>query len=59
VLVERFCFALADARETQPGPIVAERRDKALDSALLASWRNLRERGTFYLRPVRGRQAAP
>jgi len=52
VLVERFCFALADARETQPGLIVAERRDKALDSALLASWRNLRERGTSYLRPA-------
>jgi len=51
VLVERFCFALADARETQPGSIVAERRDKALDSALLAAWRQLRERGTAYLRP--------
>ena len=52
VLVERFCFALADARETQPGLIVAERRDKALDTALLASWRNLQERGTSYLRPA-------
>jgi hypothetical protein len=52
VLVERFFFALADARETQPGLIVAERRDKALDSALLASWRHLRERGTSYLRPA-------
>jgi hypothetical protein len=52
VLVERFCFALADARETQPGLIVAERRDKALDSALLASWRHLRKRGTSYLRPA-------
>jgi len=29
VLVERFCFALADTRETQPGAIVAERRDQA------------------------------
>ena len=52
VLVERFCFALADARETRPGLIVAERRDKALDSALLASWRHLREQGTAYLRPA-------
>ena len=52
VLVERFCFSLADARETQPGLIVAERRDKALDSALLASWRHLREQGTSYLRPA-------
>jgi len=51
VLVERFCFALADTRQTQPGAIVAERRDKALDSALLAAWRHLRERGTAYLRP--------
>ena len=50
-MVERFCFALADARETQPGAIVAERRDQALDSALLASWQHLRERGTAYLRP--------
>jgi hypothetical protein len=51
VLVERFCFALADTQETQPGVIVAERRDQALDSALLASWQHLRERGTAYLRP--------
>jgi len=51
VLVGRFCFALADAHETQPGAIVAERRDQALDSALLASWQHLRERGTAYLRP--------
>jgi len=41
-----------NAQETQPGLIVAERRDKALDSALLASWRNLRESGTSYLRPA-------
>lgn len=52
VVVERFCFALADAREPQPGLIVAERRDKSLDSALLASWRHLREQGTSYLRPA-------
>jgi Protein of unknown function (DUF3800) len=52
VLVERFCFALADTRETQPGVIVAERRDQALDSALLASWQHLRDRGTSYLRPA-------
>ena len=52
VLVERFCFALADAREARPGLIVAERRGKALDSALLASWRHLREQGTSYLRPA-------
>ena len=51
VLVERFCFALADTAETQPGVIVAERRDQALDSALLASWQHMRERGTAYLRP--------
>lgn len=51
VLVERFCFALADAHETQPGAIVAERRDQVLDSALLASWQHLRQRGTAYLRP--------
>jgi hypothetical protein len=51
VLVERFCFALADTQETQPGVIVAEPRDQALDSALLASWQHLRERGTAYLRP--------
>jgi hypothetical protein len=51
VLVERFCFALADAQETQPGVIVAERRDQALDSALLATWQHLRERGTAHLRP--------
>ena len=51
VLVERLCFALADARETQRGLIVAERRDQALDSALLASWRHLREQGTSYLLP--------
>jgi hypothetical protein len=51
VLVERFCFALTDTQETQPGVIVAERRDQALDSALLASWQHLRERGTAYLRP--------
>jgi hypothetical protein len=52
VLVERCCFAPADALETQPGVIVAERRDQALDSALLASWRHPRERGTAYLRPM-------
>ena len=51
VLVERFCFALSDTQETQPGVIVAERRDQALDSALLATWQHLRERGTAYLRP--------
>jgi hypothetical protein len=32
--------------------MVAERRDKALDSALLASWRNLQERGASHLRPI-------
>lgn len=51
VLVEPFCFALADTQEAQPGAIVAERRDRTLDSALLASWQHLRERGTAYLRP--------
>jgi len=51
VLVERLCFALADSRDNEPGVIVAERRDQALDSALLAAWRHLRERGTAYLRP--------
>ena len=51
VLVERFCFALADTQETNPGVIVAERRDQALDSVLLASWKHLRERGTASLRP--------
>jgi hypothetical protein len=51
VLVERFCFALAHTQETQPGVIVAERRDQPLDSALVASWQHLRERGTAYLRP--------
>ena len=51
VMVERFSFALADTQETHPGVIVAERRDQALDSALLASWQHLRERGTAYLRP--------
>ena len=61
VLVERFCFALADAQETQPGVIVAERRDQALDSALLASWRHLRDRGTAYLGPgaIHNRTAHP
>ena len=52
VLVERFCFALADAGEARPGVIVAERRDRTLDSALLAAWRHLLERGTSYLRPA-------
>ncbi len=51
VMVERFCFALADTHETQPGVIVAERRDQVLDSALLASSQQLRERGTAFLRP--------
>jgi hypothetical protein len=51
VLVERFCFALADTGETQPGVITAECRDRTLDSALMASWHHLRERGTAYLRP--------
>ena len=51
VLVERFCFAPADTQEIQPGVIVAKRRDQALDSALLATWQHLRERGTAYLRP--------
>ncbi len=50
VLVERFCFALADERRGEEGLIVAERRGQALDSALLAAWRHLRERGTSYLR---------
>src|SRR5450759_5232945 len=45
ILAERFCFALADARDGEPGVIVAERRDQTLDSALLASWQHLRERG--------------
>ena len=60
VLVERFCFALADAGEAQPGVIVAERRDRTLDSALLAAWRHLLERGTSYLRPatIQGRVAS-
>ena len=52
ILAERFCFALADARDGEPGVIVAERRDQTLDSALLASWQHLRERGTAYLRPA-------
>ena len=51
MLVERFCFALADTQATRTGVIVAERRDQALDSALLASWQHLRERGTAYPRP--------
>jgi hypothetical protein len=51
VLVERFCFALADTGETQPGVVIAECRDRTLDSALMASWHHLRERGTAYLRP--------
>jgi hypothetical protein len=50
VLVERFCFALADARCPRPGAIVAESRDRTLDAALLDAWRHLRERGSTYLR---------
>jgi hypothetical protein len=52
VIVERFCFALADAREVEPGRIVAERRDPTLDAALRAAWRHLLARGTSYLRPA-------
>jgi hypothetical protein len=52
VLVERFCFTLADAGETRPGVIVAERRDRVLDSSLVAAWRHILERGTSYLRPA-------
>ncbi len=51
VLVERFCFALADVRQTQPGAVIAERRDPVLDAALVAAWRHMRTRGTSYLRP--------
>ena len=52
VIVERFCFALADSRETESGRIVAERRDPTLDAALRAAWHHLLARGTSYLRPA-------
>lgn len=52
VLIERFCFALHDLGETEPGVVIAERRDPALDAALLAAWRHIRARGTSYLRPA-------
>jgi len=51
VIVERFCFALADAGESEPGRIVAERRDPSLDAALRAAWYHLLASGTSYLRP--------
>jgi hypothetical protein len=50
IVVERFCFALADDRPADIGRIIAERRDQALDSSLTTTWRHIRERGTSFLR---------
>jgi hypothetical protein len=59
VLVERFCFALADAGDSHPGAIVAECRDHTLDAALRDAWRHLRERGSTYLRGRTGKLGSP
>jgi Protein of unknown function (DUF3800) len=50
VLVERFCFEIADSGDTR-GHIVAERRGRAFDAALKLAWAAMEVRGTAYLPP--------
>ncbi len=47
ILVERFCFEIGNIHDG--GSIVAESRNRVLDSSLTAGWRNLKEDGTYYL----------
>ena len=50
VLVERFCFEIADSGDSR-GRIVAERRGRGLDTALQLAWATLEVGGTAYLPP--------
>jgi len=50
VLVERFCFEIADSGDSR-GRIVAERRGRGLDAALQLAWAALEVGGTAYLPP--------
>jgi hypothetical protein len=48
VLVERFCFEIADAGDTR-GQIIAEKRGSTFDAALELAWTSLGMSGTAYL----------
>ena len=50
VLVERFCFEIADRGDSR-GRIVAERRGRGFDAALRLAWAALEVGGTAYLPP--------
>jgi len=50
VLVERFCFEIADSGDSR-GRIVAERRGRGFDAALRLAWAALEVGGTAYLPP--------
>lgn len=50
VLVERFCFEIADSGDIR-GHIVAERRGRAFDAALKLAWAAMEVGGTAYLPP--------
>jgi Protein of unknown function (DUF3800) len=51
VLVERFCFEIADSGALS-GHIIAEKRDRTLDAALRLAWTAMGVNGTTYLPPA-------